>query len=253
MRRLLVLGLMSLLATAVMVPTAVLAEAEKVDVCHLNILGDWQVNSVSSNGQAVQAHLNHGDALPGEAVPGMAGYTFDDDCSAVADAVPLLALAYTEVDGIPGYDPASTDVLIAQFEDVDMNGEPSVGDIVRTNRYPLDINAASFGTFQTTEHVITGVQSTNYTSVGLLVVVNSNTGSDQTFFWIDESTLEQYGETGPGFMGVVDGLAEPFVTDIVQVTVGGMTPSNPDTVVNVGQIRAGDQDFINVVITPPAP
>ena len=77
MRRLLVLGLMSVLAAVLMVPTAS-AKAVKVDVCHLDSLGEWQVNTVAE--MAVTPHLNHGDALPGAPVPGRAGFTFDDHC-----------------------------------------------------------------------------------------------------------------------------------------------------------------------------
>jgi hypothetical protein len=42
----------------------------------------------------MQAHLGHGDALPGDEVPGMTGYAFDDDCVPVA--VP--GLTFTPVD-----------------------------------------------------------------------------------------------------------------------------------------------------------
>jgi hypothetical protein len=85
MRRLLVFGLLSVLATVLMVSAASAAPV-KVDVCHLNSLGWWQVNTVHEN--AVTPHLNHGDALPGEAVPGMGMYTFDDNCVPVAPPSP---------------------------------------------------------------------------------------------------------------------------------------------------------------------
>jgi len=87
-RRLLILGLVTALATVLLVPTAAFAKANKVDVCHLNDLGEWQVNSVSGNGNAVQAHLNHGDGLPGDPVPEMEGYSFDDNCVPVSDGDP---------------------------------------------------------------------------------------------------------------------------------------------------------------------
>ena len=85
MKRLLVLGLLSVLATVLMVSAASAAPV-KVDVCHLNSLGAWQVNTVHEN--AVTPHVNHGDALPGQAVPGMGTYTFDDNCVPVAPPSP---------------------------------------------------------------------------------------------------------------------------------------------------------------------
>ena len=87
MRRSSIILLSGLLAVALLVPTAALARTVKVDICHLNELGGWQLISVSANGMAVDAHLAHGDALPGQAVPGMSGYTFDENCVPDADAV----------------------------------------------------------------------------------------------------------------------------------------------------------------------
>lgn len=47
-------------------------------VCHLTGTGAYIPLTI--NGNAVAAHRSHGDALPGEAVPGMPGYVFDSDC-----------------------------------------------------------------------------------------------------------------------------------------------------------------------------
>ena len=71
---------------ACVIPTVALAaSAEKVAVCHSDDdAGQWQLLRVSSKGNAVQAHRGHGDALPGEPVPAMDGYVFDDACVAVA-------------------------------------------------------------------------------------------------------------------------------------------------------------------------
>ena len=86
MRRLMVLGLVAGLATVLLVAVAASAKPDKVTVCHLNILGEWQVNLVSANGKALDAHLAHGDGLPGGGdVPGMPGYGFDEGCVPVVD------------------------------------------------------------------------------------------------------------------------------------------------------------------------
>lgn len=71
--------------------SAALAKAPKMDVCHDDDAG-WQVLSIVTKGNAVTAHLNHGDALPGQPVPGFPGYSFTDTCSAEPDG-PTLAPA----------------------------------------------------------------------------------------------------------------------------------------------------------------
>jgi hypothetical protein len=48
-------------------------------VCHLRGHDRFALLSVSPS--AVGAHLGHGDGLPGGAVPGMAGYVFDNSCA----------------------------------------------------------------------------------------------------------------------------------------------------------------------------
>lgn len=60
------------------------AKASKVDVCHGEGTGSFQLISVSDN--ALPAHLAHGDAQPGDPVPGVKGKVFDKECNQV-DAV----------------------------------------------------------------------------------------------------------------------------------------------------------------------
>lgn len=47
-------------------------------VCH--VTGSGRFVPLTVNGNAVPGHRSHGDALPGEPVPGMAGYEFNADC-----------------------------------------------------------------------------------------------------------------------------------------------------------------------------
>lgn len=54
------------------------AKAPQTSVCHATGGGSYLLLSI--NGNAVDAHRSHGDALPGEPVPGMAGYAFGSDC-----------------------------------------------------------------------------------------------------------------------------------------------------------------------------
>lgn len=57
------------------------AAAAKVAVCHVDELGIYHLISISEN--AFPAHVDHGDASPGELVPGMTGKKFAADCSVI--------------------------------------------------------------------------------------------------------------------------------------------------------------------------
>ncbi len=65
-----VIGLMAIVA----VPA--FAKATKVDVCHVEGNGSYHMINISEN--ALQAHLNHGDGLPGDVVGNM---ILGEDCS----------------------------------------------------------------------------------------------------------------------------------------------------------------------------
>lgn len=64
----------------------VMAKPNMVAICHYSEDSDsYRLLMVSGNGEAVSTHLAHGDAQPGDAVPTMPGYTFDDGCVAQPD------------------------------------------------------------------------------------------------------------------------------------------------------------------------
>lgn len=56
----------------------------KVDVCHKTGNGSFHLISISAD--ALDAHLSHGDAPPGQAVPGQPGKVFGADCSVASTA-----------------------------------------------------------------------------------------------------------------------------------------------------------------------
>lgn len=80
MKKVMFVVLIMMLLLAMAIP-AFAAPAQKVDVCHntSSETNEWVLISISDN--AWDAHASHGDASPGDAVPGMEGYVFDDSCN----------------------------------------------------------------------------------------------------------------------------------------------------------------------------
>ncbi len=67
---------------AALAPTGVVtASANKVDICHREGNGSFILINISN--KAYPAHDKHGDAKPGQAVPGKDGFVFDDACKVV--------------------------------------------------------------------------------------------------------------------------------------------------------------------------
>jgi hypothetical protein len=102
------------------------ASAVKVDVCHRRGNGSYILINISEN--ALAAHVAHGDASPGEPVPGMEGKQFDEACNVVDAPIYVLSAQlnyngaggwggwscpanHTVVDG--GYLPATADVAVS--------------------------------------------------------------------------------------------------------------------------------------------
>ncbi len=56
----------------------------KVVVCHNKGNGTYKLTKIKAD--TLQAHLSHGDAFPGQAVPGQAGMVFGADCSLLSTA-----------------------------------------------------------------------------------------------------------------------------------------------------------------------
>jgi len=63
-----------------LIPAMASAQATKVNVCHVTGNGAYLLINVAA--RALPAHLAHGDARPGDSVPGNAGYVFSDTCEA---------------------------------------------------------------------------------------------------------------------------------------------------------------------------
>ena len=153
----------------------------------------------------------------------------------------VLALAYINLDGQDGYDPHA-DVLIAQFEDTDKSGDPTVGDTVRTNQYPLNLmpaGPADFGDFLTKE----------YSIAGIVVAAEQLTASTATgqYAWVLAAQLEGYGEdtfgTGPGTF--FNDWRQPGGLDDV-IGTNPASPSQPQQPAAATATAPADDPFIDV-------
>ena len=90
--RLLPVAALTAVAVGVAVTPATAGPPDKGNVCHDGDNG-WEVISIAE--PAFDSHIAHGDAFPGEPVPGMENRIFDDDCA------PMTAVIDTDGDGVP--------------------------------------------------------------------------------------------------------------------------------------------------------
>ena len=98
----------------------------------------------------------------------------------------VLAIAYSNLDGVDGYQDGGSDVWIARVVDTNTDGQVSIGDTIETNKYPQDYAASSFGDFQVTSHTVTWV--VNATSERLNLRTNN---SDFWKFWFVHDQVEE--------------------------------------------------------------
>jgi hypothetical protein len=126
--------LLSILAVLVLLLAAlpvlsVGAGGIKVDVCHNEGNGTYHLINISDN--AFDSHVAHGDASPGDPVPGMDGYVFDDACNVVqalqTTTVTSAVLNFSST-GAGGWSCPSTypQVLDAYLQDAGTDGDPTV-------------------------------------------------------------------------------------------------------------------------------
>lgn len=239
--------LMSTLIGTVMLvaPLSVTAVAatEKTPICHAgeDVLGNpiWELLMVSE--RSVDKHVDHGDGFPGEPVPGMAGYTFDETCVPTADEPTIFAVVYIDRDtGDGDYKPGFDD-LIAQLVDGNGDGILNAGDLVETDVYPLDLDATATGSFTVNQHTVTSVVFTSNTNCN----VESSNG---LFSWAEFTDFEGYRERNnenPAFSQFDDGISGSAI-DIVSADPFFPSPSGPTAFVDSKVPRLGDDPFVDV-------
>ena len=219
------------------VPDPAFAPADAVALCHRNDwTADFEFLMVTPNGKAVEKHLEHGDAMPGDPIPG--GYTlFASDCT-----LPFLATAYTDRDPNDGDGyRVGVDRLISVLLDSDGSTDPSVGDEVYVFGYPLDFEASAFGSVRNPSWEVTGFGEPRGCTLRVLTSARDGRGG---FSW--------GAELGPTFVevGIPKGLTIqdlPF-KDVIKGRSDERLESqvDPVTTVNLQRVNGTLDGFIAV-------
>jgi hypothetical protein len=219
----------------------------KVDVCHVDEFGDYELIRV--NERAVDRLLARGDSLPGDAVPGMPGFEFDADCVPVSIET-VFAVAFSNLDDQPGYDPTGDDVLIAKWVDGPVgapDGLIGAGDVIVVNQLPTSFDASTSSGVGLGEHVLARVLNSRS---GYL---SGRTAGDQLFEFSDGTGVfvprQQYLEvdgSGAQQARIEDG------PDGNLIFIQAGSPSSPLDLANLIEADGGvDDAFLDVVITLP--
>jgi hypothetical protein len=115
---------LTLIASLMFIGSAFARPAPKVDVCHSEGNGTYHLISINEN--AFDKHVSHGDASPGDIVPGMQGKRFTDDCT-------LMANVAGGWDGLFGIVGDLDDISMTFYQDSSGNVTGFISyDIVRT-------------------------------------------------------------------------------------------------------------------------
>lgn len=144
MKRRIAVAITTTLVAALVVPGIAAAGQPKVPVCHRNDAGGFTRIEVAE--PAYDSHIAHGDGGLHDSVPGQPGYVFDATC---APEPILLRMTTLDANGTPH--------LLVQWEDANADGDPSVGDVIRTGDFPVFTAAGTldYVPAQQPEHIVT--------------------------------------------------------------------------------------------------
>jgi hypothetical protein len=158
----------------------------------------------------------------------------------------LLAIAYSNLDGIDGYDAGGSDVLISRLDDTNGDGVPSIGDTVTLGRYPLNFDATAFGTFRDPVHPVTAVDLTDADGDGRVTEIGAWISADSPIYWASRRWFE--GTAGFNSNGAWHANDNLSGTEEADAKAG--SPGDPDTATS-RQLRLSSTDdpFVDVDVT----
>ncbi len=137
----------------------------------------------------------------------------------------LLAVAYSNVDGVAGFAPDAGDVLIARLDDTNTDGQPSVGDTVTLGHYPINFSTTTYGTFRDQHLVVTRVDTSDLDNDGRVTDIQAWVSADG---WVDifdrTSTEGAGGYNSNGIWHAYDSFEGSEESD-----AQAWTPGDPDT------------------------
>ncbi|NNF10628.1 MAG: hypothetical protein HKN74_10120 [Acidimicrobiia bacterium] len=246
MRRLAAFVVVGMLLSALPVQAVAERPGPRVDVCHWSEDDEVFVH-ITVFASAVAKHIdNHGDVYPGQG-------GLDDRCALEESTV--LAVAYSNLDGVDGFDEMGSDVFISKLVDTNDDGVVSAGDEILMGRYPTGFNPSSpadFGGFAVPRHTIDAVRIAGPT----YIVVESGTAE---FAFASNANGEQYFENGP--LGSVCGGCTELLDikadtnfDRIFTDYFGPSPSQPDSAVLLSRRLPGsgtDDTYLDVDIAIP--
>lgn len=174
----------------------------------------------------------------------------DDDCDGDVDEgcdQPLegvFAIAYSNLNGVAGYQSGSADVLIAALLDEDENGVVSIGDKIITSQFPNNFSATSFTGVRVSEHIITGLPLVS------ALQINVTAAGNFTFNFQSLPNISQQYRENNGFnqVDIYDSTGASFNDAIDINTSAPSQPTSTTARMTINQ-RSTDDNFIDVDIT----
>ncbi len=162
-----------------------------------------------------------------------------------------LAVAYSNLDGVDGFQEGGKDVLIAKLVDTNLDGVLSKGDSVVMGKYPTKLQpGAPYAAWSEKNHVVEKIDLADKDEVHLI----STSGG--THVWITAEDQEVYSEGGtvngasPAVSRPESGIGDWILDDseMDKITVQLGSPSLPATAACDANTDPGSQSFLDVDI-----
>jgi RTX calcium-binding nonapeptide repeat (4 copies) len=171
------------------------------------------------------------------------------NCERPIPEPPTLVIAYSDVNINQVFD--SGDVVIAKIVDTDKSGTVTMGDTIKTAKYPTSpasvapaVVREAFEDFRMTAHTIASVNVSPADEVS----VTTTTGGTHVWTRKGAGVFDEYKESGPGPLTDIQDDTTAAAVDTVDTNVG--SPSQPKSTLKLSGPGVGDDGFIDVIFYP---